>query len=305
MNLSSASAHYLDNLPSDTSPETIRLYRRGCQMFRDVIGDKDVSQVTELDFDTYCQYLTRKAKNDDLKPWTQHAYTRGVVGLLIYLSKKKLSPPIDAQTLWDIRKAGIARLQKAKYKLPDGVDEFAEKVYAVPSPPSKDPKVYQRFILEHAFVSALVSSGARIHEICKLKVSDFQGNRAQVKGKGDRLGWVNFTARAMEIINKYLAEREAKSPYLFPAIRDGHHHPKTISTETGRQILYRWLVMVLGDKKKITPHTFRHHTIILGIKRKGLRWAQKQARHVSVETTIGYDESDADEVTQAYDEVFG
>lgn len=301
MNLQEASIIYLDQFPTTTSKETLRLYKRGCEMFIDIIGSKDVKQVSELDFETYCQQLTKDARRNEWSPRTQHAYTRGVVGLLIYLAEMKLSDKIFPQTLWRIRKKRVAKVIKEPYKLPVGAAEFAENVYSQIPPPPAAKKEYQRFILEHAFASALVSSGARIHEVTGIMIKNIEGNRALVRGKGGKVGYINFTSAAMKIINKWITERGRDSIYLFPAMRGDN---KTLNTETGRQILYRWITRVLGDSEsEITPHTFRHLAITRGIKKMGLRWAQKQARHADPAITADYDESDADEVTDVYDAV--
>lgn len=301
MKLTEASQMYLDSLPSTTSDETVRLYKFGLQLFVDAIGDEDIKHITDSEFDMFCQYITKEAKKKKWTPRTQHSYTRGPVGLLIYLAETRLSDNILPQALWRIRRKRIAKVTKSPYILPVGVDGFLDKLYETKPPASK--KVYQRFILEHAFVVALVSSGARIHEICKLKVNDFDGKRALVKGKGGKYGYINFTDRALIIMDRWKEEREAKSPYLFPAIRKGIKRSKFLNTETARQIVYRWVVMLLGERQGITPHTFRHYIIKLGIQRKGLRWAQLQARHADPSITADYDESNADEVTSVYDEV--
>ena len=307
MNLLEVSQKYLDSFSSDTSQETIRLYKFGINKFIDTIGNIDASQVTAKDFDVYCQRITKEAKAASRKwsAWTQHAYTRGPVGFLTYLADMEQNH-IMPQKLWAIRKKRIAAIQKPPYVLPAGIDGFLQKLYETKAPDNLKPKDYQRFILEHAFVVALVSSGARIHEICKLTLGNFEGKRVLVQGKGNKYGFINFTAKAMQIIDKWISERETSSPYLFPAMRLSKQKKlthKPISTETGRKIVYRWLVMLLGDKGEITPHDFRHWAIIIGIKKQGLRWAQLSARHADPSTTAGYDESDADQVSEVYDEV--
>lgn len=307
MNLLEASQNYIASFSSDKSAQTIRLYKFGINKFIDTVGNKDAANVTALDFDVYCQRITKEAKAAKWSAWTQHAYTRGPVGLLTYLADMNASQ-IMPQTLWKIRDKRIAAIQKPPYVLPAGIETFPRMLYETKPPDNLKPKDYQRFILEHAFVTALVSSGARIHEICKLTVGNFEGKRALILGKGNKYGFINFTAKAMEIIDRWMSEREKSSPYLFPALRMGKSQKLThapISTETGRQIVYRWLVKLLGDRGDITPHDFRHYAIILGIKSKGLRWAQLAARHADPATTAAYDESDADEVTNAYDEVMG
>lgn len=268
-------------------------------MLVDVIGNKDASAITELDFDHYCQRITKAARRYEWSAQTQQSYTRGVMGLLSFLSEIKIAN-IHIPSLWAIRKKRLAKVKREPYVLPDGVEDFTKAIYSVPPPPKAD-KTYKQFIMEHAFIAALVSSGGRIGGVLAIEVSKISGTYTVVKSK-NRWVRLNFTSKAMEIINRWIAERDTYSPYLFPAIRDRQR--KTLSTKTGRAILYRWLNMVLGTRNEIIPHTFRHFAIIQGIKARGLRWAQIQAGHSSPAITAAYDTEAADEVTEAYDSVY-
>lgn len=69
---------------------------------------------------------------------------------------------------------------------------------------------------ERAMIDMMLSTGCRVSELVSIKVSDIEGNKINVLGKGDKYRNVYLNAKAQVSIKNYLAERKDKNPYLFP-----------------------------------------------------------------------------------------
>lgn len=73
-----------------------------------------------------------------------------------------------------------------------------------------------RTTMETAVIEIMISTWARVSEIANIKISDINGNRLIVHGKGDKDREVFLTPKAQLAINKYLSDRQDSNPYLFP-----------------------------------------------------------------------------------------
>ena len=69
---------------------------------------------------------------------------------------------------------------------------------------------------ERAIIDTMLSTGCRVSELVSIKVSDIEGNKINVLGKGNKYRNVYLNAKAQVSIKNYLAERKDKNPYLFP-----------------------------------------------------------------------------------------
>lgn len=69
---------------------------------------------------------------------------------------------------------------------------------------------------ERAIIEVLLSTWCRVSEFVRIKLSDIDGNRIKVLGKGDKERMVYLNAKATLAIENYLAERKDNNPYLFP-----------------------------------------------------------------------------------------
>lgn len=69
---------------------------------------------------------------------------------------------------------------------------------------------------EQAIVEVMLSTWCRVTELVNMKISDIQGGKCIVHGKGDKYREVFINARAQIAISVYLAERKDTNPYLFP-----------------------------------------------------------------------------------------
>lgn len=69
---------------------------------------------------------------------------------------------------------------------------------------------------ERAMVEVLASTWCRVSEVVQIKLTDINGSKILVHGKGDKDREVYLNARARLAIDVYLGERSDNNPYLFP-----------------------------------------------------------------------------------------
>jgi len=142
-----------------------------------------------------------------------------------------------------------------------------------------------------AILETLYSCGLRVTELCNLKMSDLflEEGFIKVEGKGSKQRLVPISNRAIDEINKWLADRKCWrmrkgfEDYLFLA-RWGD----TMSRITIFKLI-KDLCKVTGIQKNISPHTFRHsfatHLLEGGA---NLRAIQAMLGHESIATTEIY-----------------
>lgn len=69
---------------------------------------------------------------------------------------------------------------------------------------------------ETALFEILLSTWARVSEVVGIKLSDIDGDRILVHGKGEKDRYVYMNARARVALDLYLKDRNDSNPYLFP-----------------------------------------------------------------------------------------
>lgn len=70
--------------------------------------------------------------------------------------------------------------------------------------------------MERAVVEMLLSTGCRASELVSIKITDLDGDKCVIQGKGGKYRTVYINAKAFVAIKAYLAERKDANPYLFP-----------------------------------------------------------------------------------------
>lgn len=188
---------------------------------------------------------------------------------------------------------------------------------------------------DRALVLTLADTGLRIHEACALTCDgiDLAKRQAKVLGKGGKKADVRFSERAVAAINDYLEARYTldhatgrpleqlpvfarHDPGAVMAIenKDGtkskRWEAEPISTTTGRNIVANVVAEALKHetrqrRDKITPHTFRHYFVTRVVRQtRNLRYAQKLARHSSLQMTQRYSHLADEELNQTYNRIF-
>lgn len=280
------------------SNETQRLYKRGIDLFnKQILRQTPVKDISEDHFTKYCQWLAEQ----ELSLASQHAYAKGARRLLHYMSRNRLIT-IRTDVLLDTEKENIKRSIDKQYRLPKGVREFAAAYHNFPAPPSKAREVYLQFLKERAFIGILESTGTRITAAIESKVININWDSDPVKisviGKGAREHTLRVDSRQARYLKQWLSERGKANDYIFPSIRGEAGH---MSDETGRNILARWIRLVLGDGFHFTPHALRHLFITRMRDKHGLEMAQQLIEHKSIQTTSRYPDARAEnELDKAY-----
>lgn len=143
-----------------------------------------------------------------------------------------------------------------------------------------------------AMIEVLYSCGLRVSELCALRMSDLYlpERFVRVTGKGGKQRLVPLSERAVAEIEAYFPDRDrieikrGYEDYLFISER----LKKPLSRITLFHIV-KELVMAVGIKKNVSPHTFRHsfatHLLEGGA---NLRVIQAMLGHESIATTEIY-----------------
>ena len=176
---------------------------------------------------------------------------------------------------------------------------------------------------ERAFVEFLASTWCRVSEMAEVKVSDIEGNKVTVHGKGDKYRDVYLNARAQLAIEQYLKERTDSNPYFVPkskyavsdaafhgrkgrkALREWYKDPELVSqNESADASTIENIVRNIGKRAGVTnchPHRFRRTGATMAL-RQGMPITQvsKLLGHESIETTQIYLDISDEELEQAH-----
>lgn len=156
---------------------------------------------------------------------------------------------------------------------------------------------------DKALVDFLYSSGARVSELCNVKIDNINWERKEVfidhgKGGVSRLTYLNPEAEVS--LKAYLMSRDDDSPYLFARERGKSVVP--LDAKTVQNAIDR-IVQQAGRQfsVRITPHVFRH-TIATVLLRNGMPVEQVQRflGHANINTTMIYAEVKDDDVRRSH-----
>lgn len=146
-----------------------------------------------------------------------------------------------------------------------------------------------------AILETLYSCGLRVSELCNLKLSDLYFNEGfiRVTGKGSKQRLVPISPRAIQELNDYFVIRN--SGYIRAGFED-YVFISRIGKNISRIMVFhiiKELAELIGLKKTISPHTFRHsfatHLLEGGA---NLRAIQCMLGHENLSTTEIYTKID-------------
>ncbi len=320
--IAEAMAAYLTSVRDSRSPNTAKAYRQAMQAFGQVLPEH------QLDLTAPPNRLPEEAIAwfaDALKayaPATERLYLSAALGFYEYLSGEGLADP----SLPRLKQLLKRRVRRPGQRLPQFPREAIEKVldYAerLSSAPVQNNLERLRNLRDRAFLLTLADTGLRVHEACRMRRGDLDWNegKAVLIGKGDKQAVIRFSTRSLSALRDYLSARAAldgasRKPLgslpLFlrhdPGARTGEAQFKTVTTETGRDIVEARVKEALGPEAvgTITPHSFRHYFVTIVLRSSGnLKVAQALARHSSISTTSLYAHLADDELDKAYFETF-
>lgn len=143
-----------------------------------------------------------------------------------------------------------------------------------------------------AIIELLYSCGLRVTELCELKLSNLYFNEGfiRVTGKGEKQRLVPISGRAIAEIEAYFEDRNRIE--IKPGYEDYLFISERLKKSISRIMVFhiiKELSALVGIKKNISPHTFRHsfatHLLEGGA---NLRVIQAMLGHESIATTEIY-----------------
>ena len=281
---------YLE-IERNRSKLTLRNYDHYLKRFVEFCEKQGVDDPKDVDLElvrSFRLYLNRLVQKDqNLKIITQNYHLIALRSFLKYLAKRDIKslaaekielPKTPARTVEFLDTEDVERLIKA-------TDEEKNKL----------TKLRDKAILEMLF-----STGLRISELVSIKRDNINLKRGEfaVRGKGDKMRLVFLSSRAIEVLNKYLDERQDNSKALFvrhdakeSVEKQMESMSEQLSGLTARSIqrIIKKYAKLAGIMKKITPHTLRH-SFATDLLTNGadLRSVQELLGHASISTTQIY-----------------
>ena len=158
---------------------------------------------------------------------------------------------------------------------------------------------------DRAILEFLFSTGARVTELCGVKLKDIDFEKREVvlfgKGKKERISYLSNTA--VKAIKAWLENRPHASEYLFNNIRGG----KPMSRENIEKIFRRLSqVSGLSETIKVTPHVIRHTTATQALDNgMPIEEVQKLLGHAKISTTMIYIDMTDKRVRDRHRAIFG
>lgn len=260
--------NYLE-LERGLSKNTILAYETDLIAFFNFLSEKEINDLNEIkrrDFSAYTKFLVKK----EISASTITRKIASVKGFFKYLCHKRIIK---------INPAMSVNSPKLPKRLP--------KVLNI----SEINKIIKTHLTlqDYTIIELLYSAGIRVSELTELNIKniDLKQKMIKVLGKGSKERIIPINSKCVEIIKKYLKNRELTAlkynskDYLFLDKKG-----KKISRQKVYEIIHN-----LGKKidKNISPHTIRHsfatHLLENGA---DLRVVQELLGHSSIVTTQLY-----------------
>ena len=279
MKLSDASDLFIDASCKlkGLSAHTIRAYKQDLFQFRNLLGNREIRDVSEDDLQSYVSALQLRG----LSPWS---IKRKIAVVRVFFA-------------WLERKEGLRSNPLSKFdssmkmprRLPRDVpqEELKTLIASIRAPLSSDQCRHDEY-LRYLFVVLLVTTGMRVSELTALTDErvDTRHRRIQVIGKGNRERYVFLTDEELIVRIEEYRHQRASQPGVsaFLVTRWG----KPVSTQYVRRCIAD-SVETAGIKMRITPHMLRHSaaSLLLGAG-VDIRFVQKLLGHQSITTTQIY-----------------
>ena len=268
---------FLDYLVSECglAKNTVESYRLDLTQFVLYLYEREIDSLEKITPDTILLFMVRE--RDRGRHVNSVARSLVAVRMLFRflwaegIVKENVTSAVDSPKL-------------AKY-LPEVMTEA--EVQALLSAPEGDKP---RAVRDRAILELLYATGARVSEVCTMKLDALHLDLGYVRcfGKGSKERIVPVGKGAAQAIEAYLATARPallagrESPYLFPAKR-GHLGRESVWA------LVRHYCLKAGIARRVSPHTLRHsfatHLLEHGA---DLRAVQEMLGHANIATTQIY-----------------
>jgi len=271
---------YIDylSLEKGLSDNSIEAYLRDIKQFANFLEDtQSLSSPSNISPDQITKFISHMY-DLGLSSNSQARIISGIRSFCSYLRVEKImsSDPLE-----------LISTPKLEKKLPDflTVDEVDDIISMIDM--SKDEGMRNKAILE-----VLYSCGLRVSELINLQLSriDTTDRLISVVGKGDKERIVPIGSQALEAIENYLEYQRHNI-----SVKPGHEDYLFLGRygkKLTRQMVFLILkkcVELVGIRKNISPHTFRHsfatHLVESGA---DLRAVQEMLGHAQITTTEIY-----------------
>jgi tyrosine recombinase XerC len=268
----------------NASPHTITNYTIDLNIFRDFLGDKDISSVDHLALRRFLAEM--RAKNYAKRTVARKLASLRSLFRFLYREGHIKKNPITA--------ISTPKLDK---KLPVFLD--VDKVAKLLQSPPEDGLSGLR---DRALMETLYSTGIRVSELVGLDIDDidFISGVVKVLGKGSRERIVPIGEPALNAVRRYMDKRpggkvrDKDAVFLNTAGR-------RLTDRTVRRVIDKY-IHACAMSEKISPHSLRHsfatHLLDRGA---DLRSVQELLGHMNLSTTQIYTHVTMERLKSVYD----
>lgn len=171
-------------------------------------------------------------------------------------SLKSLFKYLNQQNIIEYNPLQDLKIPKVPKRLPHLLSQ--KEILRLMSLPKHDSR---NGVRDLAILELFYSTGIRISELVRIKLSDIRLNSGtiHIKGKGNKDRIVIIGDRAMNVVKKYIVylnkELNFNDKFLFPSLFK--NKSKHISVRTVYNIVVKYLRLV-SDDEKLSPHSLRH-----------------------------------------------
>jgi integrase/recombinase XerC len=282
---------YLDFVYKSRSPKTFATYAVALKTFLDIVGDDAL--LTKY---TYIKFLK---STSDMNPSTQALCRSAIKGM--YYFAADIDPSVDTAFFRQTDKRYALKPAKRVILFnQDGIEQIIKHADTIRNKPED--------LRDRVFILLLADTGLRISEACHLKIGDvnFLEQKAVVMGKGNKEAVIHISNRVAAAMREYMGARinsPMSSPMFIRHDKRVGDLIKPVKPDGMWHAIKRRAVEAGVDPKTVRPHDFRHYFVTVVYHAKGIRLAQKLARHERIETTSRYTHLVEDE-GEAYNEIF-
>lgn len=280
------------------TPRTLVFYNCNIQgFFREI--KKTVDDITADDIRCY---MAIRQRRDGISQTTLVNTIRSVSSFFTWLVAEELVQKNPVMKL--------GKIKNPKTKLNALTELEVEKMRAVLT----DDR-------EKLIIEMLLSTGCRVTELSQILLSEIDGTKILIHGKGQKDRYVYLNARAELTLKTYLQQRKDNNPYLFPRMKSIAEIPrKGISqkayiswwkkpefiseeqhiTKDSIEIITKRVAKRAGVEQA-NPHKFRRTCATMALRRgMPVEQVSKMLGHEKLETTQIYLDLTEDELEQAH-----
>lgn len=283
------------------SERTIKLYRSTLKF----VFDRVHKTVDEVTTDDIRFYLVLRQKRDGVSKVMANNELRVLSSFYQYLQAEEI-----------VLKNPILRIEKIK--------EDKRQKSAFTEVEIEKIRDATRNARERAIVDVLLSTGCRVSELVGIKIADLNHDKLVVHGKGGKDRTVYLNAKALVSLQRYLAERKDKNPYVFcggyfvkhdkvkmnryQCSKQGEWYkvPDLVTEDTHTDIatieqLMQKLKRRSGIESSCYPHKFRRTCATMALRRgMPIEQVSRMLGHESVDTTQIYLDINEKDLEQAH-----